>query len=156
MQEKHVWDKVNQWKDELEILKAILAKTELVETTKWGGLIYTLNDKNIVGIGGFKSYFGIWFMNGVFLNDKAQVLVNAQEGVTKALRQWRFNSKDEIDVALVSAYIDEAIENEKKGLRHKPIKKELVICEFFANELKNDTEFAKSFFSFSSYKKKEC
>ncbi len=155
MQEKHVWDKVNQWKDELEILKAILAKTELVETTKWGGLIYTLNDKNIVGIGGFKSYFGIWFMNGVFLNDKAQVLVNAQEGVTKALRQWRFNSKDEIDEALVSAYIDEAIENEKKGLRHKPIKKELVICEFFANELKNDTEFAKSFFSFSSYKKKE-
>ncbi|MEI7508337.1 MAG: DUF1801 domain-containing protein [Flavobacterium sp.] len=155
MDEKHIWDKVNQWKEELEILKAILAKTELVETIKWGGSIYTLNNKNIVGIGGFKSYFGIWFMNGVFLNDKSQVLVNAQEGVTKALRQWRFNSKDEIDEALVSAYIDEAIENEKKGLHHKPIKKELVICEFFANELKNNLELAKSFSSFSSYKQKE-
>ena len=155
MQEKHVWDKVNQWKDELEILKAILAKTELVETTKWGGLIYTLNDKNIVGIGGFKSYFGIWFMNGVFLNDKAQVLVNAQEGVTKALRQWRFNSKDEIDEALVTAYIEEAIENEKKGLRHRPLKKELIICEFFANKLKNESEFANAFYNFSPYKQKE-
>jgi uncharacterized protein YdeI (YjbR/CyaY-like superfamily) len=81
--------------------------------------------------------------------------VNAQEGITKALRQWRFNSKDEIDEPLVSAYIKEAIENEKKGIRHKPIKKEFVICDFFANELKNNLELAKSFSSFSFYKQKE-
>jgi uncharacterized protein YdeI (YjbR/CyaY-like superfamily) len=39
-----------------------------------------------VGIGGFKSYFGLWFHQGALLTDKAGVLINAQEGRTKALR----------------------------------------------------------------------
>ncbi len=155
MEEKHVWNKVNQWEEELEIIKSILSKTNLVETTKWGGSIYTHNNKNILGVGGFKSYFGVWFMNGVFLKDNAQVLVNAQEGVTKALRQWRFNSKAEIDEKLLLAYIKEAIENERKGLSHKPEKKEVIICDFFANELKNDIPFAKAFEVFSPFKQKE-
>ena len=30
----------NQWETELEILKSIIAKTTLVETTKWGGCVY--------------------------------------------------------------------------------------------------------------------
>jgi len=121
-EEKYIWNKVNQWEDELEIIKAILAKTELVETTKWGGSIYTHNDKNILGIGGFKSYFGVWFMNGVFLKDEAKVLV-AATNETKALRQWRFQSKEEINEKLLLLYIKEAIENETKGLSHKPVKK---------------------------------
>jgi uncharacterized protein YdeI (YjbR/CyaY-like superfamily) len=155
MQEKHVWNKVNQWEEELEIIKSILAKTELIETTKWGAPIYTLNNKNIVGVGGFKSYFGVWFMNGVYLKDNAQVLVNAQEGVTKALRQWRFKSKEEINEKLLLEYIKEAIENERKGLSHKPEKKEVIICEFFANEIKKDILFAKAFEAFSTFKQKE-
>jgi uncharacterized protein YdeI (YjbR/CyaY-like superfamily) len=124
---KHVWDKVSQWEEELDYLKSIIAKTDLVETTKWGTSIYTHNKKNVLGIGGFKSYFGVWFLNGVFLKDKAKVLVNAQEGITKALRQWRFNTKDEINEKLLLSYIKEAIENEAKGLSHKPEKKEIVI-----------------------------
>jgi len=154
-EEKYTWNKVNQWQDELEILKSIIAKTELVETIKWGAPIYTLKNKNIIGIGGFKSYFGVWFMNGVYLKDEYQVLVNAQEGVTKALRQWRFQSKAEINEKLLLEYIKEAIANEEKGLSYKPIKKVVVICEFFKNELYNDSEFAKAFEKFSAYKQKE-
>ena len=115
MDEKHICDKTNQWEEELELLKTIIAKTPLVETTKWGGTIYTYNNKNIIGIGGFKSYFGVWFMNGVFLKDEAKVLVNAQEGVTKALRQWRFNAKAEVDEKLLLHYIKEAMKNEELG-----------------------------------------
>lgn len=155
MAEKHTWNKVNQWEEELEIIKSILAKTDLVETTKWGGSIYTHNNKNIIGVGGFKSYFGVWFMNGVFLKDDAKVLVNAQEGVTKALRQWRFQSKEEINEKLLLQYIKEAVENESNGISHKPVKKEVIICEFFANELKNDSEFAIAFEKFSPFKQKE-
>jgi len=153
-EEKHVWDKVNQWQDELEIIKAILAKTELVETTKWGGSIYTHNNKNILGIGGFKSYFGVWFMNGIFLKDEAKVLIAATDE-TKALRQWRFKSKEEINEKLLLLYIKEAIENETKGLSHKPVKKEVIICDFFANELQKDISFAKAFEGFSPFKQKE-
>jgi uncharacterized protein YdeI (YjbR/CyaY-like superfamily) len=87
MEEKKVWNKNNQWSEELEILKAIINKTELVETTKWGGIVYTINNKNVIGIGGFKNFFTVWFFNGVFLKDELSVLVNANEGVTKALRQ---------------------------------------------------------------------
>jgi uncharacterized protein YdeI (YjbR/CyaY-like superfamily) len=154
MEEKHTWNKVNQWKEELKIIKDILAKTELVETTKWGGPIYTLNNKNIVGIGGFKSYFGIWFMNGVFLKDKTKLLI-AATNKTKALRQLRYQSKEEINEKIILEYLNEAIENEKKGLSHKPIKKEVITCEFFANELKNDPTFSKAFEDFSPFKQKE-
>ncbi len=154
MEEKHVWNKNNQWVEELEILKSILVKTALVETKKWGGIIYTYNNKNIIGIGGFKSYFGVWFMNGVFLKDEAKVLISASE-TTKALRQWRFNSKLEINEKLLLNYVNEAINNEEKGLSHKPEKREIIISIFFNNELKNDKHFKTAFNKFIPSKQKE-
>jgi len=110
----------------LIILREILKETELLETIKWGAPVYTLNDKNVVGIAAFKSYAGIWFFQGALLNDKAGVLVNAQEGTTKALRQWRFSSAGEIDDKLVLEYVNEAIENQKKGNEIKAERKKSV------------------------------
>lgn len=110
---KHIWDKNNNWTAELNLLKEIIAQTELVETFKWGGPVYVLNGKNVLGIAGFKSYFGIWFYNGVFLKDENNVLINAQEGVTKSLRQWRFHDIAEINTESILLYIKEAIANEK-------------------------------------------
>jgi uncharacterized protein YdeI (YjbR/CyaY-like superfamily) len=149
MEEKHTWDKINQWEVEIEILRLIIAKTELVETIKWGGLIYTYNNKNVLGIGGFKSYFGIWFHNGVFLKDEANVLVNAQEGVTKALRQWRFNSKNEINEKLILHYIAEAIQNEKEGKVHKPVKKQEIVSAFLNQKLKENKTLDEAFKRFT-------
>ena len=105
---KHTWNKVNHWATELEILQTIISKTNLVETIKWGAPVYTLNGKNIVGITGFKNHFALWFYKGVELKDTNKVLVNAQEGVTKSLRQWRFTSKLEINEKLILEYIEEA------------------------------------------------
>jgi uncharacterized protein YdeI (YjbR/CyaY-like superfamily) len=73
------------WTEELRRLGTILAKTEMKETVKWGAPVYELGKKNIVGLGAFKSYVGIWFFQGVFLKDEHDVLINAQEGKTKAL-----------------------------------------------------------------------
>lgn len=103
-------DKVNQWRLELEIIKSILSKTPLIETTKWGSPVYMYNKKNIIGIAGFKNFFTIWFFDGYKLKDEKKVLINAQEGVTKSMRQWRFTSKDEIEVELILQYIQEAME----------------------------------------------
>ena len=105
---KHTWNKVNHWATELEILQVIISKTNLVETIKWGMPVYTYNGKNIVGITGFKNHFAIWFYKGVDLKDNGKVLVNAQEGITKSLRQWRFTSKSEINEKLILEYIEEA------------------------------------------------
>ncbi len=67
------------------------------ETIKWGAPVYTLDYKNIVGLGAFKSYVGLWFFQGALLNDEKKKLINAQEDKTKALRQWRFNSVKKIE-----------------------------------------------------------
>lgn len=149
------WNKVTTWSEEIELLNSIIAKTELVETTKWGGPVFTVNGKNVLGIGGFKNYFTIWFFNGVFLKDEKQVLVNAQEGVTKSLRQWRFTSKDEVNEKLILSYIYEAIENEKAGKIIKPVKKEAIVSELLQKELNNNKDLAQAFQQFSPYKQKE-
>lgn len=155
MEEKKSWKKFDHWDDHLEILKSIINKTQLVETNKWGGITYTHNNKNIIGIGGFKNYFTIWFFNGVFLKDELKVLVNANEGVTKGLRQWRFTSKEEINEKQILVYINEAIANEEKGLSIKPEKKEILPSEYFESELKNDKPFAEAFRKFTPFKQKE-
>ncbi|QBN18293.1 DUF1801 domain-containing protein [Flavobacterium nackdongense] len=103
-------DKVNQWALELDLLKTIIAKKELTETIKWGSNVYVHNGKNIVGIAGFKNFFTIWFFNGAKLTDQKKVLINAQEGVTKSMRQWRFRSKDEIDEETILQYLEEAMQ----------------------------------------------
>jgi len=155
MDEKHTWDKVNSWQRELELLKSILNKTELIETTKWGAPVYTSNNKNIVGLGGFKNYFAIWFFNGVFLKDEKKLLVNAQEGITKSLRQWRFSSIEELDEEVILEYVHEAIQNEKEGKAIKPVKRELIIPDYFANMLQNNPELQTAFNKFTPYKQKE-
>jgi len=104
-----------QWKAELDKLRKLLLATELEETLKWGAPCYTLDGKNVVGIAGFKTYVGLWFHQGVFLRDPNKVLINAQEGTTKALRQWRFQSAREIKLKDVRAYVTEAVQNQKAG-----------------------------------------
>ncbi|MEM1070442.1 MAG: DUF1801 domain-containing protein [Planctomycetota bacterium] len=108
------------WKAELTRLREIMLSTELTEEVKWGAPCYTFEGKNLIGLGSFKSYFGIWFHQGVLLSDPQQVLINAQDGKTKALRQWRFESKKDIKVRLIRSYVKEAIELQKKGLEIKP------------------------------------
>ncbi|MBF4491974.1 YdeI/OmpD-associated family protein [Flavobacterium sp. MR2016-29] len=152
---KHVWNKVNQWEEELLYLKAIIDKTELIETIKWGGPVYVYNKKNVIGIGGFKDYFTIWFFNGVFLKDEKKKLINAQEDKTKSLRQWRFTSKEEINEKDVLEYIAEAIENEKQGKIIKPAKKEAIVSELLENEMNKNPALAEAFQKFSAYKQYE-
>ncbi|WP_369793055.1 DUF1801 domain-containing protein [Flavobacterium sp. 316] len=131
MTDKKIWDKANQWNEELELLKSIINTTNLIETTKWGTSVYTHNNKNIIGIGGFKSYFGLWFFNGVFLKDEHNLLINAQEGTTKSLRQMRFQSKADINEKIILEYLTEAIKVEENGLSIKPQKKRTISFCFF-------------------------
>ncbi len=119
----HYIEKNTQWNKELSFLRGIVLNSELEETIKWGAPVYTYNKKNILGIAAFKNYFGLWFFQGATLNDTHQILINAQEGKTAALRQIRFNSIQDIDPEIIKAYIEEAIQNQKDGKIIKPIKK---------------------------------
>jgi uncharacterized protein YdeI (YjbR/CyaY-like superfamily) len=144
------------WAKELNFISNIISKLPLEKTTKWGGDVFTYNGKNVVSFGGFKNYFTIWFYNGVFLKDKYKVLVNAQEGKTKSLRQWRFRSIDEIDESKIVAYIIEAIEVEKQGLKISPRKFiALPLPELLATALKKNKSMLTAFEKLSPGKQKE-
>ncbi|MCP2027276.1 uncharacterized protein YdeI (YjbR/CyaY-like superfamily) [Flavobacterium sp. HSC-32F16] len=152
---KGIWKYSSQWEEELLLLKAVIDKTELSETTKWGGSVYVYQKKNVIGLGGFKDYFAIWFFNGVFLKDNKKKLTNAQEDKTKSLRQWRFKSKEEINETAIIEYILEAIENEKQGKIIKPSKKEAIISELLEKEMIQNPLLKEAFQKFSPYKQYE-
>lgn len=144
-----------EYKPLLEKLRSILLSTELTETVKWGIPTYTINNKNIVGIGAFKSYAGLWFFNGTFLKDEAKVLINAQEEKTKGMRQWRFNSVKDVDGKLVKAYVLEAIQNQKDGKEIKPDKKPLIIPDELKEALVSDTLILEAFDQMSLTNKRD-
>ena len=140
----------------LTLLRNIINSTELNESLKWSAPVYDLNGKNVVGLGAFKNHFGIWFFNGVFLKDERNLLVNAQEK-TKALRQMRFASIDDIDKHIVLAYVKEALENQKFGKEIKPdrSKKEVVIPIELQKALEEDSDFVSCFKNLTPGKQRE-
>lgn len=146
-----------EWADELIFLREIVKLEGAVETIKWGAPCYTIRGKNVIGIGAFKSYVGLWFYNGALLKDHEKVLLNAQEGVTKALRQWRFNSIDEMNKTLIAKYVKEAINNQKAGKEIKPSrqKKELNIPNELQQAFDTDQDLRPAFETFPPYKKRE-
>ena len=111
-----------KWAKEIALLRDIMLSNGLQETIKWNAPTYTFNKKNIVGIGAFKAHMGIWFFQGAMLKDKTKKLFNAQEEKTTAMRQWRFNSVQDIEdqMELIDVYLQEAIANEKKGKKLLP------------------------------------
>ncbi len=146
----------SHFSDALTLLRDLINSTQLDESLKWSAPVYSLNGKNVVGLGAFKQHFGIWFFNGVFLKDEQQLLVNAQEK-TKALRQMRFESIEDIDKAAVLAYVKEAIENQKLGKELKPERKgkTVVIPKELSTVLKVNSELNTSFKALTPGKQRE-
>jgi len=146
-----------QWSEALTILRTIINSTEMEETLKWSSPVYTINGKNVLGLGAFKHHFGLWFFNGIFLKDEKKLLVNAQEGKTKALRQMRFTSMHDIDNNNVLAYVKEAIENQKLGKEIKVdrSKKETIIPEELKQDLIKDNSYSSGFNNLTPYKQRE-
>ncbi|MEM9000217.1 MAG: DUF1801 domain-containing protein [Bacteroidota bacterium] len=145
------------FKKEIALLREIAHRTEAIETCKWGMPVYTITNKNVFGICRFKSHFGVWFFNGAFLSDPKNVLANAQEGKTKAMRHWKFYAADQIQEKEVLQYMNEAIENQKKGIRLVPKKqkKEVQIPIPLRSALEQDQSLKKAFGHFTPYKQKE-
>ena len=111
-------ENLNQWKEETILLREICLECGLEEDFKWMYPCYTYQGKNIVLIHGFKDYCVLLFHKGVLLKDANHILVQQTENVQSA-RQIRFtNSQEIIDIKpIIKAYVFEAIEVEKAGLK---------------------------------------
>jgi len=110
--------KAEKWQEELEQLRKIVLECELTEELKWGVPCYTFQKSNIVLIHDFKEYCALLFMKGALLDNANGLLIQQTENV-QAARQIRFTNLREIvdNKAILKAYIYEAIEVEKAGLK---------------------------------------
>jgi len=123
--------KAKKWKEEYETLRKIVLDCELTEDFKWMNPCYTFEKKNVVLMHGFKEYCALLFPKGSLLQDSHGILIQQTENVQGA-RQIRFTNVQEIveKEAILKAYIYEAIEVEKAGLKVKAKKpEELIIPE---------------------------
>jgi uncharacterized protein YdeI (YjbR/CyaY-like superfamily) len=112
--------KAKQWREEFEKLRAIVLGCGLTEEMKWGQPCYTFDGSNIVLIHGFKEYCALLFFKGALLKDPKVILIQQTQNV-QAGRQIRFTNVQEIVKLkpILKAYILEAIEVEKAGLKVK-------------------------------------
>src|SRR6185369_6702977 len=134
------FSKAKRWQEELETLRMIVLDCGLTEELKWGVPCYTFQKRNVVLIHVFKEYCALLFFKGALLNDPNGILVQQTKNVQSA-RQVRFtNVQDIIKMKkTLKAYIYEAIEVEKAGLRVDfKEKKELVFPEEFQKKLKDN------------------
>lgn len=131
------FSKAKQWQEEYEKLRMIILDCQLTEELKWRKPCYSFEGKNIVLIHGFKEYCALLFIKGALLKDPNSILIQQTENVQEG-RQIRFTSLREIVELepILKAYIYEAIEVEKAGL--KVIKKktsDFIIPEEFQKKL---------------------
>jgi uncharacterized protein YdeI (YjbR/CyaY-like superfamily) len=141
------FNKATKWQAEYEKLRTIALDCGLDEELKWGCPCYTSEKRNIVLIHGFKEYCAFLFFKGALLKDARGILVQQTENV-QVPRQIRFASVREI-VKLrptLKAYIKEAIEVEKAGLKVKMKKTaEFKMPAEFKTKLDEDADLKKAF-----------
>jgi uncharacterized protein YdeI (YjbR/CyaY-like superfamily) len=141
------FDKEKKWQKEIEQLRTFVLDCGLSEELKWGCPSYTFGERNIVLIHVFKEYCALLFFKGALLNDANNILIQQTENV-QAARQIRFTNVKEISKMerILKAYIYEAIEVEKAGLKVK-LKKtsDFNIPEEFQNKLYKNAALKKAF-----------
>ena len=148
-------DNADVWKDGILELRRVLLASGLEETVKWGAPCYTHGGENVVGLGAFRSYFGLWFYQGALLPDPEKVLINAQKGKTKALRQWRFTNED-IDTEAVASYVKAAIGVQESGQKIAPQRgRPVQIPSELGDAFEADPESRKAFDQLTPGKKRE-
>jgi uncharacterized protein YdeI (YjbR/CyaY-like superfamily) len=132
------FNKETKWQQEFKELRTIALDCGLTEELKWGQACYSLEDRNIVLIHGFKDYCAYLFFKGALMKDPKKILIQQTENV-QAARQVRFTSLAEVKKlrTTLKSYIKEAIELENSGAKvaFKPTR-EFAMPEEFKARLK--------------------
>ena len=151
------FNKAKKWQEEFEKLRMIILDCGLTEELKWSAPCYTFQESNVVLIHGFKEYCAILFIKGALLKDTKGVLIQQTENV-QAGRQIRFTNVREIVKLepILKAYIHEAIEVEKAGLKVK-LKKtsDYKIPKELQNKLDENLALKEAFYALTPGRQRE-
>jgi uncharacterized protein YdeI (YjbR/CyaY-like superfamily) len=135
------------WQDELRSLRRILLDCGLREEFKWRQPCYMYKKTNIVLLFKLKDGCALGFLKGALLQDTAGVLIKPGEN-SQSGRWIKFTSMEEINrmAATIKAYVFEAIEVEKAGLKVDfKGKHELVFPEELIIKFDKDSSFKAAF-----------
>jgi uncharacterized protein YdeI (YjbR/CyaY-like superfamily) len=139
--------KAKEWQEEFETLRDIVLDFPLTEEVKWGQACYSSDGRNVVLFHGFKEYCALLFFKGALLKDPNGILIQQTNNVQSA-RQIRFTNVREIVEMkpILKAYIQEAIDVEKAGLKVK-LKKtsDFKVPEEFQEKLDKNPPLKKAF-----------
>ena len=106
------------WSKEFAALREIIQSFALDEVIKWRWPCYTLQNKNVVLMHGFKDYCALMYFKGALLKDDSQKLVMISAN-TQAERQFRFTSVEEVKAneAFIKDFIQQSIDLENAGVK---------------------------------------
>ena len=126
--------RAKKWQKEMEKLRRISLACGLTEVSKWGKPCYTFQKSNIVIIQGFKEFCALLFCKGALLKDPRGLL--KKFGWQAARRIPFTNVREIVEMEpVLKAYIREAIEAERAGLKVKYKKNPEPIPEELQNKL---------------------
>lgn len=139
--------KVRKWPQELKALRHIVLSCGLTEEVKWGVPCYTYQKNNVLIVSAFKDNCTLSFFKGSLLSDTDNILIKPGEE-SQAARLIRFTHVKQIAELedVLRAYIFEAIEVEKAGLKVKfKSTEEYAVPEEFQRRLDADAALKKAF-----------
>ena len=142
--------KVNNWREELNLLRQVVLETGLKEEIKWGVPVYTNKGKNIVTVNALKESANIGFFKGVLLTDKNKIL--QQQGNLQSDRIIKFTNVKEIEKIkdVLKEYVLEAIVIEESGKKVEFKKNPEPIPDELLEAFEQDSAFKKAFFALTS------
>lgn len=139
----------DKWRLEMEIIHSFILDCGLNEGLKWGVPCYMYQKTNLVLLGTFKEFLSLSFFKGALLQDAEKVLHKPGEN-SQSGRMFKFTHTSEIiqQEKTIKAYIFEAIEIEKSGLKvtfNKSI--DLIFPDELLAKFEQDDTFKTSFFA---------
>jgi uncharacterized protein YdeI (YjbR/CyaY-like superfamily) len=139
------FDSARLWREEAIELRKILLRTDLSEDLKWGKPCYTHDGKNICIIQRMNGFLALLFFKGALLKDPDNVL-EVQGPNSRGGYRLRFTSVQNIAkmAKTVKAYVREAIEVEKAGLKVETAA-DLNLPEELVDKLAQDPELKAAF-----------
>lgn len=139
--------KVNNWREELELLRQIVLETGLQEEIKWGVPVYTLHGKNIVSVNALKHSANISFYKGALLADTHHLL--QQQGNIQSGRLVKFTNSADIEKVkdILKSYVMEAMAIEESGKKVVLKKNPEPIPDELMQAFETDPEFKQAFYA---------
>lgn len=138
--------KVQRWPEVLRALRALVLECGLAEELKWGSPCYSLESGNVLMIGALNDECRLSFFKGAALRDEAGLLVPPGPH-SRYARMLVFRSLDDVmgrrDV--VRAYIQQAIELERAGVKVEVPSGPEALPDELAQRLNGDPALAEAF-----------